>query len=428
MAAGRLPASHYHQPLPLKGDKMAANPMAHAHVYVHENFGPSSSSSTDPLDASRIPVLIAAADVRQKGEKLENCKEPLGLIVDSVLKAASDAVGSSGSDKVAKLIGSIDAISVVATWSWPYLDLPSNVATSLGLDPSRLKRREYTQHSGNQPIRLVDDACKHVAQGKVSVALVAAAEALKTLEDWRKKGVTEPPGWTPTSDDNKTGAAEKAGVVIKSPSARSQRDTSIKHGAYLAIHAYPLYENAIRAARKMSYGENMKESAELYGEFAKIASTVPSSWNYGEKLSTAQDIGTVSAKNRMISYPCGLSRQVLGMHGCLKSLISQCLPTSPPTDPLLQNAFNTVNLASSILICSLATARSLGIPDSKLIYPLGGAGTQDPTDILERFTYERSPAIELSIEVACKNAGVRKEDVDAWDIYSCFPIVPKVAA
>lgn len=50
------------------------------------------------------------------------------------------------------------------------------------------------------------------------------------------------------------------------------------------------------------------------------------------------------------------------------------------TDPLLMNAFNTVNLAAACIVTSTEYARELGIPRSKWIYPLGGAGTQDSTD------------------------------------------------
>lgn len=41
------------------------------------------------------------------------------------------------------------------------------------------------------------------------------------------------------------------------------------------------------------------------------------------------------------------------------------------------NAFNKVNLAASCILTSAAYATELGIPRSKWIYPLGGAGTQD---------------------------------------------------
>jgi len=46
-------------------------------------------------------------------------------------------------------------------------------------------------------------------------------------------------------------------------------------------------------------------------------------------------------------------------------------------DPLLMNAFNNVNLAAAVLLTSTQLARELGVPESKWIYPLGGAGARD---------------------------------------------------
>lgn len=78
------------------------------------------------------------------------------------------------------------------------------------------------------------------------------------------------------------------------------------HSIGLPIHVYALYENAFRAHRKQSIKQNNKESAQLYAEFAKIAERNEFAWNYGQKTPTAQIISTVTAKNRMICFPCTL--------------------------------------------------------------------------------------------------------------------------
>lgn len=49
---------------------------------------------------------------------------------------------------------------------------------------------------------------------------------------------------------------------------------------------------------------NNEQSAELYADFAKVAEKNPVSWNYGQPAATAEAIGTVSKKNRMICFPC----------------------------------------------------------------------------------------------------------------------------
>lgn len=57
------------------------------------------------------------------------------------------------------------------------------------------------------------------------------------------------------------------------------------------------------------------------------------------------------------------------------------------TDPLLMNAFNTVNLAGACILTSTTYAEELGIPKTKWIYALGGAGTQDSNNC--RFPFKR---------------------------------------
>ena len=92
------------------------------------------------------------------------------------------------------------------------------------------------------------------------------------------------------------------------------------------------------------------------------------------------------------------------------------------------NAFNTVNLASAVILTSTSVAKSLGIPSSKWIYPLGGAGTKDSDEFWNRPNFYSSPCISRSIDGSLQTSGVSKEEIDLVDIYSCFPIVPKIAA
>jgi acetyl-CoA acetyltransferase len=92
------------------------------------------------------------------------------------------------------------------------------------------------------------------------------------------------------------------------------------------------------------------------------------------------------------------------------------------------NAFNTVNLASALLLTSTTTARSLGIPTSKWIYPLSGAGTKDSDDFWHRPNFHSSPSISRSLDAALNLANTTVSELDLIDFYSCFPIVPKLAA
>ena len=118
-----------------------------------------------------------------------------------------------------------------------------------------------------------------------------------------------------------------------------------------------------------SIAENHKESSQMYAEFAKVADGNEYAWSYGSKAETEESIGAVTKRNRMICLPC-------------KTLVYPVVDDVALThqDPLLMNAFNTINLAGAVILTSTDNARKLGIPSEKWIYPLGGAGTRDSDD------------------------------------------------
>lgn len=70
------------------------------------------------------------------------------------------------------------------------------------------------------------------------------------------------------------------------------------------MQVYAMYENSLRADRGQVPVENHEESASLYGRYARIASEHPVAWNYGKPPESEKSIGTVTARNRMICFPC----------------------------------------------------------------------------------------------------------------------------
>ena len=146
-------------------------------------------------------------------------------------------------------------------------------------------------------------------------------------------------------------------------------DLGATHSIGNPIQVYPLYENSFRAHRNQTIAENQKESAEMYAEFAKVAEGNPYAWSHGSPAATEESIGKVTKKNRMICLPC--------MYCQIEVTAWQALTSK---DPLLMNAFNTINLAGACILTSTENARELGIPSDRWIYPLGGAGTSDSND------------------------------------------------
>ncbi|KAB8801893.1 hypothetical protein FH972_026714 [Carpinus fangiana] len=317
-----------------------------------------------------IPIIVGVGDIVNRSSKLEDALEPMELMLRAIAHALQDTGLSSAA--VRDLQTHIDSIDVVSTWTWPYPDLPGQLADKLGVRPSHKLYSEY--HGGNQPGKMVDNAARRISKREAKFAVVTGGEALASPA---KK--MPPPGWTKINDS--------VDSVFKPDLERMANTMGATHRVGLPIQVYPFYENAYRAKHGQSIRENMKESAKLYGDFAKVAEHLPTAWNYGKKAETEQSIGTVTKKNRMICFPCA------------------CLLTS--TD----------------------FARELGIPESQWIYPLGGAGTADSKD----FPRCRPSSVRLDertnrrvrfLLVSCPSPSSyrRKLTVD-----SCFPIVPKLA-
>ncbi|KAJ4372311.1 hypothetical protein N0V83_004085 [Neocucurbitaria cava] len=338
------------------------------------------------MAASETPIIVGVGDIKNRSTAVADAKEPATLMLEAIRAAIEDASSSSTS----QLQSAIDSIDVVKTWTWPYPDLPGLLAQKLGVE-EKTKWKRYSEHGGDKPGKLFDEAAKRVAAGECKVAVVTGGEALASLSACAAAKKLPPPGWT---------APSEAVDSVFTPTGRDLgNNLGAIHKIGAPIHVYPLYENAFRAHRGQSLKENHEESAKLYADFSKVAAENKYAWNSG-RADSEEVIGKVDKKNRMICYPY----------------------------PLLMNAFNTVNLASAVILTSVSTAKALGIPSSKWIYPLGGAGTKDSDEFWKRPNFYSSPSISRSIDASLQISGVSKEDVDLIDIYSCFPIVPKIAA
>ena len=145
-----------------------------------------------------------------------------------------------------------------------------------------------------------------------------------------------PPGWSQPSEavssvfspttralKNSTSFSDD---VVKGMRSKVTRPTDLGalHDIGAPIHVYPLFENGYRAHRKQSIRDNNKESAKLYGDFAKVAEKNPVAWNFGKEV-PEEFIGTVSKKNRMICYPCQLLETWQTLTDLHRSLVDERL-------------------------------------------------------------------------------------------------------
>src|SRR5439155_25885016 len=66
--------------------------------------------------------------------------------------------------------------------------------------------------------------------------------------------------------------------------------------------------------------------------------------------------------------------------------------------------------------------------DAQLVHVWGGAHAADSSDVLARSSYGRSPAMEAVFDALLDRLELTAAELDAIDLYSCFPVVPKLAA
>jgi len=122
---------------------------------------------------AEIPVIIGVGDVVNRSTAIADAKEPATLMLEAIEKAIEDASPSSTSE----LRAAIDSIDVVKTWTWPYPDLPTLLAGKLGVGVG-VKWKRYSEHGGDKPGKLLDEAAKRIAKGECKVAVVTGGEAL----------------------------------------------------------------------------------------------------------------------------------------------------------------------------------------------------------------------------------------------------------
>jgi hypothetical protein len=120
-----------------------------------------------------IPVIIGVGDIKNRSTAVADAKEPATLMLEAIQLAIKDASSSSDSN----LKSLIDSIDVVKTWTWPYPDLPGLLVEKLGVEKG-VKWKRYSDHGGDKPGKLFDEAAKRIAKGECKVAVVTGGEAL----------------------------------------------------------------------------------------------------------------------------------------------------------------------------------------------------------------------------------------------------------
>jgi acetyl-CoA C-acetyltransferase len=242
---------------------------------------------------------------------------------------------------------------------------------------------------GHLPVRLLDEAAARIAAGDSAVALLVGGEAQASVSLLGKAGVdpvadlgwSAEPGGPPAFDLDQLGSSAMQAAGLIAPA-----------------RVYPLYENRLQADLGLTPDDAAAWSAGLYADLSRIAAEHPAAWSSEPR--SPRDVGAVTPANRMVCEPY----------------------------PLSMNAMPHVDQAAALVVTSVGTARAHGVADDAMVHVWGGAGVDDEPDVLRRRDFGTSRSLSAALDRCLDQAGTTVGAVDVVDVYSCFPVVPKLAS
>jgi acetyl-CoA C-acetyltransferase len=326
------------------------------------------------MNERQLPILVGVAQYTNRSDELADALEPLEMMVRVAREAEEDA-GCRG------LLERLDSVGVSNILSWSYGDAPGLLAEAVGAQPTD---KTYTTVGATAPQWLINRTADRIARGEARLALVAGAEAMRSMVRLRASGRQRSRRWTPPK-------------AMAGDARAGSNDIEMGHGANVPVRIYPLFENAIRAHKGRSIDDHQRRLAALCERLAQVAKDNPFAWFRDGK--TAEEIGTVTAENRMICFPY----------------------------PKYMNAIMEVDQAAAVIMTSVGTAQELGIPKEKWVYIWACADAIDLWYLSERLNYHSSPALALVGRRTLEMAGLSIDEIDWFDLYSCFPSAVELA-
>ncbi|MDG1401331.1 MAG: acetyl-CoA acetyltransferase [Candidatus Binatia bacterium] len=319
----------------------------------------------------RTPVLVGAGAVTQREKDPRKSMEAAALMVEAARRAASDA----GSEELLSRASSIRVTNGI----WDYPNPARILADQFGADSARTDLVEV----GILQSTLLADAARAIADGSEDISLVVGGEAkFRSLRSMITGEAVE---------DTTQAPGEKPDRFLE-PSKEILNPLELEFGLGMPVNQYALLESALRHAQGESVEENRRALGELYSGMSKVASGNPEAW-VQEELSP-EEISTPSAKNRMLAFPYTKRH----------------------------NSQWNVDQAACLILCSLKVARELGLAEDRFLFPLAAAESNHMVSLVERGALDRCFGFQLAGAAALRSAGLSIEDVQRFELYSCFPV------
>lgn len=322
------------------------------------------------------PVLIGIAQVTQHADDPSTAGEPLDLMIRATRAAARDA----GAPELLK-----DASAVrVIRGMWPYENPARAVAEAIG-NPAAETGMSFW--SGTAVHHVFSVSALDIQRGSHQIVILTGAECGDTLARARRAGIDLAWREAPGKPDRAIGVE-----------LRMRHRAEAARGIVNPIHMYPIFENAIRHARRETIGCHIERISRLWAGFSRVAAENPHAWT--RECKTPLEIRTPGAGNRPVSFPY----------------------------PKLMNSNEKVDQAAALILTSTDVARRLGIPPAKWTFPWASSEAHDTHAVSHRDNLHSAPALGIAGRRCLEMAELGIDDVDHLDVYSCFPSAVQVAS
>ena len=244
---------------------------------------------------------------------------------------------------------------------------------------------------GNSPQSLVNATAIEIQSGEIDIAVLAGGEATRTRHRARTEGIE--------LDWPKCRAGRRTATIV-GEDLQMNLEAETDRGIWMPVQIYPMFETAIRAARRAVPSTNIATHLGRCGRrSARSRQRNPYAWI--QEARTADEIThAVTDDNRMIGLPY----------------------------PKLMNSNNEVDMGAALIMCSVEAARRLGVAEDRWVFAHAGTDCHEHTFISHRETFARTPAIEIGGRLALELAGIDIDDVSIIDLYSCFPSAVQLGA
>lgn len=326
---------------------------------------------TDP----RQPVLVGVGTLTQREDDAALAKEPMDLMLEAVRRAGEDAGGL-------QTLAGLEHIAV-PKGRWRYSNPAGEIARMAGAGSATtvLASVGVLQQS------LIGEACRQIAAGEIDSALVAGADTGYRI--LRAKKLGQRAGERQQSD---------APDVYLEPAQELLHPAELKAGIRMPVALYAVMESAWRARQGLEISAHRKHLGEIYHGFSEVAAENAQAWR--RQVVSACDIAEASEHNPMQAFP--YTRQ-------------HCADWN-------------VDQAAALLLCSVAKARALGVPQEKWVYPLASSESNHMVPVSAREDLAACSGALLAGLAAMAASGLDAAQLDLVELYSCFPVAVEAHA